>query len=245
MINLDLWTKYKILREAVYKKYSKFHHAEYLNGPRVLVLSPHPDDDVFACGGTLIKHLRQGHAVKIVYLCNGGKGISGMSEQHAAAIRRQEAIAATSVLGIAEENLYFMDEPDGRLHIAKQALGCLQSIIGDFHPDLIYLPSFIDNHPDHVSTNRILKAINPGNTFIAAYELWTPIVPNLLVDISNEIEQKMKAMKAHKSQLAELNYLDAITGLNRYRGSMYTKKKMTGAEAFCFAPPREYFSLFD
>ncbi|MCB9307089.1 MAG: PIG-L family deacetylase [Lewinellaceae bacterium] len=246
MLNVDLWGKYKRLREAVYKKYSKMHHAEYLHGPNVLVLSPHPDDDVFACGGTLIRHISQGHTVKVVYLCNGGKGITGKSETEAANIRKQEAKAAAALLGLNEENLHFLDMPDDRLcRQEARAAALLKPLIDRFKPDLVYLPAFTDNHSDHFSTNRILKATAPAKAMIAAYEVWTPLVPNLVVDISAEMDRKTEAIRAHRSQLRELNYLDAIVSLNRYRACLYTKKKMAYAEAFCYAPAPDYFALFD
>ena len=98
MINKPLIKRYKKLREATYKKLSRLHHVEFLEGPRVLVLSPHPDDDVFGCGGTLIRHVAMGHEVHIVYLCRGDKGISGLPLDQVAQIRKEEATLAASIM---------------------------------------------------------------------------------------------------------------------------------------------------
>ncbi len=244
MIHASLLAKYLRLKEAVYKKHSKFHHVEYLEGPQILVLSPHPDDDVLGCGGTLIRHIQQGHQVAILYLCQGDKGIAGLRPAKAAIIRKKEAVLAAQALGIAERHLHFLAQPDDGLYVSPQTVLYLKGLLDALRPDLIYLPSFVDNHPDHFQTNLLLKAALTRPVLLSAYEVWTPLVPNRIVDISGEIEQKRDAIRAHQSQLQALDYLEAIAGLNRYRGGMYPKKPMQYAEAFCFARSSAYFGLF-
>ena len=118
-------------------------------------------------------------------------------------------------------------------------------MIEDFSPNLIYLPSFVDNNRDHFNTNLLLKASVMKGVKVAAYEVWTPFVPNRLIDISPYIKRKIKAIHAHKSQLQQLDYLNAILGLNQYRAKMYSKKKMDYAEAFLFMDIEDYFALWE
>ena len=244
MIHQQLIQKYLRLKEAVYKKYSRLHHVEHLEGPRVLVLSPHPDDDVFGCGGTIIRHLAQGHEVFVCYLTDGSGGIPGKKAQEVAAIRQQEATEAAGILGVLPANLHFMGAPDGHLQANTETVRQLADLLGHIRPDLIYLPSFTDNHTDHFQTNLLLKAVLKKPVMLSVYEIWTPFVPNRLVDISEWIDQKTAAMRAHQSQLAALRYDEAILGLNSYRALMYPKKRMRYAEAFLFVDSREYFELF-
>ena len=244
MIHTKLLGKYLKLRELVYKKYSKFHHVEHLEGPNILVLSPHPDDDVFGCGGTLIKHISQGHSVHVVYLCSGDKGVAKMSGTEATNIRKKEATNAAAILGIPLSNLHFLNQPDEQLTVDNQLVASLQSIIDEVKPNLIYLPSFVDNHPDHFQTNLLLYAVQTGKALLSTYEIWTPHIPNRIVNITDQMEQKKQAMLAHKSQLEMLDYYDAIIGLNQYRGCMYPKVKMGFAEAFLVTGREEYFNIF-
>jgi LmbE family N-acetylglucosaminyl deacetylase len=228
------------LREAIYKRYSQLHHVEFLEGPNILVLSPHPDDDVFGCGGTIILHLAQGHRVSIAYLTDGGRGIAGKNAVQTSAIRRQEAFCAAEILGIGKGDLYFMGQPDGQLSVTPANIKWLRDLLQRLCPDLIYLPSIVDNHPDHYQTNLLLKSALEQPVLLAAYEIWTPFIPNRLVDITTVMAQKQAAMQAHQSQLAALDYASAIMGLNSYRGRMYAKKPMEYAEAFLVVESSEY-----
>ena len=243
MLNIKLWSHYKRLREELYKKFSKFHLVDFPEGPKVLVLSPHPDDDVFGCGGALLRHVEMGHHIQIVYLCKGEKGVAGMNAAEATSLRKKEATEGARILGINQDSLIFLNNPDNELSANQKNVAILKEIICDFSPNLIYLPSFLDNHTDHINTNKILQLVKPKNFDICAYEVWTPLIPNRLIDISSNMEVKIQAMKAHQSQLKELNYLDGIIGLNQYRGCLYPKRKIKFAEAFVFANGEEYFKL--
>ncbi len=240
MTRNPLLQRFLQFREAVYKRYSKLHHVEFLEGPEVLVLSPHPDDDVFGCGGTIIRHLAQGHRVSIAYLTDGGRGIAGKNAVQTSAIRQQEAISAAEILGIGKEDLYFMGQPDGQLSDTPANVQWLGDLLQRLCPDLIYLPSIVDNHPDHYQTNLLLKSALQRPVLLAAYEIWTPFIPNRLVDITTVMPQKQAAMQAHQSQHATLDYTSAIIGLNIYRGRMYAKKPMEYAEAFLAVESSEY-----
>lgn len=240
MTQNPLLQRFLQFREIVYKRYSKLHHVEFLEGPEVLVLSPHPDDDVFGCGGTIIRHLAQGHRVSIAYLTDGGRGIAGKNAVQTNAIRQQEALCAADILGVGKENLYFMGQPDGQLSVSPANVQWLSDLLQRLCPDLIYLPSIVDNHPDHYQTNLLLKSALTRPVLLAAYEIWTPFIPNRLVDITTVMPQKQAAMQAHQSQLAALDYASAITGLNSYRGRMYAKKPMEYAEAFLVVESSEY-----
>ena len=77
---------------------------------------------------------------------------------------------------------------------------------------------------------------------IAAYEVWTPLIPNRLVNISSVIDDKRNALLEHASQLKELDYLDAALSLNRYRAAMF-RKEPRYAEAFIYCTSVQYFEL--
>ena len=109
----------------------------------------------------------------------------------------------------------------------------MSQIINETKPNTVYVPSFADPHPDHLETAKLLAIALPASEFkgeILAYEVWQPIFANRLVNIESVWESKEKAILAHKSQLADRNYLSAISGLNRYRAGMFNVGKY--AEAF-------------
>ena len=103
--------------------------------------------------------------------------------------------------------------------------------ISDFSPDAILLPSFIDNHEEHWILNQILaKALAKHKTEveIIMFEVWTAFSPNLVFNITNVMDNKLAAISCYKSQLESINYIDSITGLNRYRSITHFK-----GEGYC------------
>jgi LmbE family N-acetylglucosaminyl deacetylase len=239
-----LYSIFTKTQEYFYKKHSLLHHVEHLEGPNVWVLSPHPDDDVIGCGGTLIKHVAMGHKVRIIYLCSGDKGIKDKNPKEVMNIRKSEAQNAALVMGLSESSLHFLNFEDEKLRIKiDKAAEEIRQLFNDFPPNLIYLPSFLDKHNDHFATNQIVKKLGLKNTILAAYEVWTPLIPNRIVDISNLINQKEKAIQAHVSQIKALQYDKAILGLNQYRAKMYTKKNFEYAEAFLVLKSQDYYTL--
>lgn len=245
MFDINLNVLFSKTQEYLYKKYSLLHHVEFLEGKTVWILSPHPDDDAIGCGGTIIKHIQMGHFVHIVYLCSGDKGISGEVTNKTIKIRHKEAQDAALIMGVSTDKIYFLDIPDETLRSNIDIASVkLKNLFNSFPPDLLYLPSFLDRHNDHIATNDILKKCDLKNTIISAYEVWTPIIPNRIVDISTTVNQKQKAINAHFSQLKALEYDKAILGLNQYRAKMYTKKDMEYAEAFLALKWEEYITLY-
>lgn len=110
----------------------------------------------------------------------------------------------------------------------------LLPIIEQQRPELIYLPHPGDNHPDHRVALPIVRAAL-GQTRLtpqlSGYEVWTPLAEfDRVEDITGLMRRKRRALRAHKSQLQEYDYLRAITGLNQYRGLLAAKTRY--AEVF-------------
>jgi len=212
------------------------------DGHRILVIAPHPDDEVIGCGGTIRLHRRLGHHVSILYLSDGERGIKNMNPIKTAELRRIEAIRSSGHLDVPEENLYHLHLRDGDIINQSGTNYDFRSILEKANPDIIYLPSFIETHRDHYAANILLKNNLIKGATISAYEVWTPLIPNRLVNISSVIEDKRNALLEHASQLKELDYLDAALSLNRYRAAMF-RKEPRYAEAFIYCTSVQYFEL--
>lgn len=206
---------------------------------KVLVFSPHPDDDLLGCGGSIVKHIRNGNEVKIIYMTSGEAGSLRYSKEELGRIRKEEAKKVGEFIGISE--LIFLNNPDGYLEYDRNNLIKIVNIIRKEKPGLIYIPHFKDNHKDHINTFEIVKeaigrASGPwfqecsGQPWsvdnVLCYEVWTPLQEiSYVEDISDFIETKVEALKFHRSQIQDINYDEAIRGLNRYRGIMTGKGK--------------------
>jgi len=187
-----------------------------LRGERLLVLAPHPDDEVIACGGLVALHLRERRAVRVVVATDG-------AQAGAAETRQQESRRALDLLGETAQ-LAFLGFPDRGLgdslapHLAEELLS--------FRPDLILVPAPIEIHPDHYALARVFcELVQRDETLfadlavarVAFYEVGQPLRPNAIVDISEVAEIKYAAIAEHKSQLAQRDYVAYARGLNAYR----------------------------
>jgi LmbE family N-acetylglucosaminyl deacetylase len=202
---------------------------------RVLVLSPHPDDDVLGCGGVIQKHLANGSKIRVVYITKGD-GESSSAIQKIDEIRQSEAISALKVLGVGDFS--FGQLSDGKV-TAQTAGQVIKEAIDDFEPELIYAPTEFDDHSDHRETAHGLrwallhsKKIDPALINLYFYEVWTPLYPNRLITI--DLAKKLEAVREHKSQLKNRPYDEAIAGLNKYRGLILGAEEP--AEAFLYLP---------
>src|SRR5258707_1180052 len=118
-----------------------------LRGERLLVLAPHPDDEVIACGGLVAQHLRENRKVRIVIATNGAAQGDGSS-------REEESRRGVAILGNGAE-IEFLRLPDRGLENAGEELAeRLRDELRSWLPDLIVVPSPIEIHPDHVALSR-------------------------------------------------------------------------------------------
>jgi len=188
---------------------------------KILVIGAHPDDMEFGCGGVLIKEVWEGNVVHMVCLTSGEAGTSGTPE-----IRREESRKAAEHIGASIEFPDFGGdchvEPSfaNKVYIAK--------IIRDFKPNVVLAPHTIANqHPDHMNAGIIVRDAcrfarygglkelidQPAHTVDALfYYLITGqnLHPDVVVDVSDAMEEWDKVMKLHETQMSSRNYLDFV-----------------------------------
>lgn len=201
---------------------------------RIIVFAPHPDDDIIGCGGSIAKHASLGREVTTVFMTSGEAGSLTCSGDELAAMREDEARQASSLLGVGE--VIFMRNPDGYLEFSRDNLVRLVSLLRLKKPDTVYIPHQNDSNEDHHVTCRLVldacrRAGGPwfrecGSSpwavkTILAYEVWTPLQGvSYTEDITPFMEQKVAALRLHASQLKDIQYDEAVRGLNNYRGIM-------------------------
>jgi LmbE family N-acetylglucosaminyl deacetylase/glycosyltransferase involved in cell wall biosynthesis len=188
-----------------------------LRGERLLVLAPHPDDEVIGCGGLIALHLREKRPVHVVVATDGAHAGDG-------AQREAESRAALALLGDA--TIEFLRFPDRNLENASELDARLAVILREWKPDLIAVPSPLEIHPDHIALSRAfcdLIARDPSLfadlavARVAFYEVSAPLRPNALVDITSAADAKYAAIEAHASQGAIRDYTSYARGLNSWR----------------------------
>lgn len=194
---------------------------------RVLVLSPHPDDESLGCSGTILLYTGKGTEVYLGVISMGEKLES--AQENIGDIRKSEAIATAALLGIKET--IFLEFPDEEINMHQEEIkGRLSEIIKDIKPEIIFVPSPLDPHPDHKAVSEItlqIMADFPG-TRLAFYEVYHPIRFNILVDISSVINKKKEAIFTYEKSLLDMPELFwyAIKGLNAFRSLVYRREGM-------------------
>jgi LmbE family N-acetylglucosaminyl deacetylase/glycosyltransferase involved in cell wall biosynthesis len=201
-----------------------------LRGERLLVLAPHPDDEVIGCGGLVAQHLREHRRVRIVIATDGAQ---------AGDVAAREAESRRGIAALGDAEVVFLGFRDRTLGDDAGAL--LREQLLDFRPDLLLVPSPVEIHPDHIALSRVLcETIQRDETLfadlavtrVAFYEVSAPLPRvNALVDISDVAETKYAAIAEHVSQLAVRDYVAYARCLNAYR-AMTLPVGTTFAEAY-------------
>ena len=203
---------------------------------KVLVIAPHPDDEVIGVGGTIIKHVESGAEVYVCFVCRGKEPLFRDSEVE---LCRTETIECHKILGVKER--FYLDFPSVLLE--KEDLykinDALSFVINKVQPNVVYIPHIGDMQKDHqIVAECAMVALRPKYSHrvmhIYSYETlsetgWnTPnvsnaFIPNVYVDISNQNSKKLKAIKCYKSQISDFpnsRSVEAIESLSKYRGAL-------------------------
>jgi LmbE family N-acetylglucosaminyl deacetylase len=144
-------------------------------GRSAIVFSPHPDDETLGCGGTIIKKIRAGAEVKIVFMTDGQKSHQHLiSENKLKPMRTKEALAASKKLGV-EEGAVFLGFNDGDLGKSQNsATQKVLKILLRQQPHEIFIPYYKEPllwSADHLATNRIvLAALQAYGRTVVIYE---------------------------------------------------------------------------
>jgi LmbE family N-acetylglucosaminyl deacetylase len=205
---------------------------------RVLIISPHPDDESIGCGGTILRHVASGDTVKIIFLTCGEKGGHGLCESETRVLRENEARKAAAVLGVTD--IEFWQEVDGALENSDRLADKVVAAIRGSESSIVYVPNRDEMHPDHraaakivASSIAILRTQNMSLPQVLLYEVWTPLRRvDVINDITAYIDRKRHAIQQYESQCAQVAFDEAIIGLNRYRGELYSWPEGDYAEVF-------------
>ncbi len=147
-------------------------------GHRVVVLAPHPDDEVFGCGGAIMRHVAAGDALLVIVVSDGEYRAEPEQMAAYANTRREESRQAALKLGYGCPT--FWGFPDRGIEYGEQLLHHIEGAVNDFNADLVYAPSIFEMHPDHRALGMAaVEAVrrHSGELRIALYEVGVPMFP--------------------------------------------------------------------
>jgi len=219
---------------------------------KIVIFAPHPDDESYGVGGSIMKWLEEGHEVHIIWFTDGRAGYrkareqnqledceeTRISEDELAKIRLKEADAAGAFLGVNQENRHFLKYHDQELkNTIDNAVERIKDIVVDANRFVI--PSDHNGHLDHQATHdiavKVAQELNLINIEFYTYNLYNPLKAkgdNLVkIRIGNLRYKVYEALKLHRSQFYTFDMVwqtEAMKERRRERfGFYYLKDKGT------------------
>jgi LmbE family N-acetylglucosaminyl deacetylase len=201
---------------------------------KVVCVGGHPDDPESGCAGTLARYSELSHAVTVIYLTRGERGIQGKSLDEAAKIRTVECEAACRVVGA---KAVFAGQIDGAADFTRTRVDELQKLLAAEAPDLVFTHWPVDTHMDHqVASMCAIRACMalPRKPHLYFFEVNSGsqtqgFLPNTYVDITPVLEKKKAALFAHVSQDGQGIWKQHHEFIAQWRGR---EADVTAAEAF-------------
>jgi N-acetylglucosamine malate deacetylase 1 len=204
----------------------------------ILAVGAHPDDVELSCSGTLLKHIKAGKSAAILDLTRGELGTRGSAE-----LRTKEAMESARILGLAGRTQ--LELKDGFFGIDERQLREIIVQIRRYQPEIVLCNAVSDRHPDH---GRAAKLVSEACFYsglakiITVYEgqeqtRWRPkavyhyiqdnyLEPDFVVDVSAELETKMRSIMAYSSQFFDPSSKEPETPISGREFLDYLKSRM-------------------
>lgn len=207
----------------------------------VLAIFSHPDDAELSVSGTLLKLKSLGYRTGVCDMSRGEMGTRGTPE-----IRAREALDAAAVLKL--DLRLNLGQPDGHIWLSEESRTATVRLLRAHRPKVLLTTHWDDPHPDHAATSRIVREAarlatmarydgdagqQPVKMPAIAHSIFSRhVLPSFIVDVSDFVEEKMRAIRAHASQfysaaskepttrISEKTFLDQIEWRMRYFGSL-------------------------
>lgn len=190
---------------------------------RILILSPHQDDEILGCGCLIKKALEEKGLVKCIFMTDGSQSLSQeLTPEALAELRKVEAIELAKNMGMAEP--VFLDCPDGSLNPDDgEAAKKVAHVIEEYKPDMIFIPYFLDGHKDHTAVSGIfiasVKLLQNHKRFETyCYEVNSPISAygvTHYADCTGYFKAKKDALGFYSSQTMSFESIFQMNRLNR------------------------------
>ncbi len=219
---------------------------------RVMVVTAHPDDSEFGAGGTIAKMVKEGREATYLIVTNGNKGSSdrSMTPERLARIREAEQRNAARTLGV--ERVVFLGYPDGEVEDTRDLRRDVSREIRAWRPDLVICQSPHRSHllgashrdhrivggvtldciyplaRDHMAFPELMPMFEPHKVREVHVMQWEN--PQIVVDISDTMDLKIKALACHASQFSDFSAVE--TRVRERSRQLGQAKGYAYAEAF-------------
>ena len=221
------------------------HCKTMLLADRILIVAPHPDDEVIGCSGLIQRAISQGKQLYICVLTGGEASHLSCCNLSEDELKKQRLTLTKTIdtqLGILPQHLYFLNFPDGHIHHSHKESKSLEKILKQINPDVIYIPHQKgEGWSDHIEAGNIIKELIKGTTiqlyeycvWFWYYNVWTLDWKNacILRQSPKERQNKLQAIHDYITPLAPCGkpYSGVLPKVfiwgNQWKNELYFKLK--------------------
>lgn len=217
----------------------------------ILAIGVHPDDLELCAAGTILRHIDQGSTVAICDLTAGELGSRGSGP-----LRLKEASSSAQILGVVDRVNAGM--ADGFFERNETNIKTLANIIRKYQPEIVLANAIYDRHPDH---GRASKLISDACFYSGLIKIelehpkpWRPkavyhyiqdrmMVPDLVVDVTDYVDQKFESILAYRSQFFDPASKEVDTPISGKDFLEYIKASMRVMGRYVGVPYAEGFKV--
>lgn len=217
-----------------------------LQDKKILIISPHPDDEAICCGGLIMLAKKEKAAVSVLYMAVGASRqfVTGKTS----AQERLPEIKEAADFGNFTYTIAYQGDEFMRLDSLpqKELIEKIEDQVQEFKPDIVCIPPASSFDQDHrAAATAAITALRPlpktlrhQPTLIFAYEepySWTisrPFEPNFYFDISTVFKEKISLLKCHKTQVRNDPFPRSSENLERLAGLRGCEISVKYAEAY-------------
>ena len=197
-----------------------FSPEEAITGP-VLVLSPHPDDEVIGCGGALLRLRDKGVPLTILQMTDGREAaaLRGEPEETLANVRFQEAEQVAEAL---KARLIVWPVHGNTLEPSPEWVARLVALLKEIQPSAVFCPDGGDPHPDHAAAAQLLdqalkeQELGFARPDVYHYEVWSLVAANRHHAIHDQLEEKNALLRRYRTGMKAVDYVRFCESLALY-----------------------------
>jgi len=198
----------------------------------ILAIGAHPDDIEFGCGGTLMKMVKKGHNVSMLVMTKGEMG----GRPH---VRQREQLKAANFIGV--KKVFWGNYKDTYIPSNKQVIATIEDMIKKTESEIVFINYYEDTHQDHrlVADNATASSRYVKSVFFYEVPTTQRFEPDVFVDISDILKDKLKLLTLHSSQVSKtgvekLSILESTKSCANFRGFQARVKYAEGFKSLRF-----------
>ncbi|MBN1871709.1 MAG: PIG-L family deacetylase, partial [Candidatus Omnitrophica bacterium] len=176
----------------------------------------HPDDIEFGCGGTLMKLAKRGHRINMLILTKGGMGGNPT-------VRKEEQDRAAKFMDA--KKVIWGNFKDTHIPSDKKVISVIEKAIKETDSEVVFINYYEDTHQDHrlIADNAIASSRYIKNVFFYEVPTTQRFEPDVFVDLSDILNDKLDLLKIHASQVSktgveQLSILESAKSCANFRG---------------------------